>query len=162
MTRGADSNDKAAFICCGGYNVGQEMNMFNIQGIDHVVIRAHDLERMVAFYCDVLGCAVEHRRDDLGLVHLRAGRSLIDLISVAGELGRRGGAAAGREGHNMDHLSLRIEPFAIDELRAHLQARGVQASDLQHNYGAEGNGPSVYLKDPEGNVVELKGPTDAH
>jgi catechol 2,3-dioxygenase-like lactoylglutathione lyase family enzyme len=135
--------------------------MFHVKGLDHVVIRARDLERMVAFYQDVLGCAVELRRDDLGLVHLRAGRSLIDLIAVDGLLGRRGGAAAAAEGRNMDHLCLRIEPFAIDELRAHLEARGIESSPLQHNYGAEGHGPSLYLEDPEGNVIELKGPADA-
>lgn len=135
--------------------------MFSIQGIDHIVIRARDLDVMVAFYRDVLGCAVEHSRDDLGLVHLRAGRALIDLISVAGVLGRRGGAAARPEGHNMDHVSLRIEPFEIDALRAHLDAHGVTPSEVQQNYGAEGNGPSLYLQDPEGNVVELKGPGDA-
>ena len=134
--------------------------MFSIKGIDHVVIRARDLERMVAFYCNVLGCSVEHRRDELGLVHVRAGRSLIDLISVDGELGRRGGAAAGRTGHNLDHVSLRIEPFVIDELRAHLEAHGVAASEVVRNYGAEGNGPSIYLEDPEGNLIELKGPGD--
>jgi glyoxylase I family protein len=133
--------------------------MFNIQGLDHVVIRARDLERLVAFYCDVLGCSVDWRRDELGLVHLRAGRSLIDLISVDGLLGRKGGAAAGPEARNMDHLCLRVEPFNLDSIRAHLESRGVEMSDLQHNYGAEGHGPSVYLQDPEGNVIELKGPT---
>ncbi len=134
--------------------------MFHIKGIDHVVIRARDLGRMVAFYQDVLGCAIELRRDDLGLVHLRAGRSLIDLIAVDGLLGRRGGAAAAAEGRNVDHLCLAIGPFVIDELRAHLEAHGIQSSSLQHNYGAEGHGPSLYLEDPEGNVIELKGPAD--
>jgi glyoxylase I family protein len=136
--------------------------MFRIEGIDHLVIRAADLDRMAAFYCDVLGCHVELRRDDLGLVHLRAGRSLIDLIAVDGELGRRGGAAAGRQGRNMDHLCLRIEPFEFDRLRARLEANGVEPSGLQHNYGAEGYGPSLYLQDPEGNVIELRGPAEAH
>jgi catechol 2,3-dioxygenase-like lactoylglutathione lyase family enzyme len=135
--------------------------MFSIKGIDHVVIRARELERMVTFYQDVLGCAVELRRDDLGLVHLRAGHSLIDLIAVDGVQGRRGGAAAAAEGRNMDHLCLGVEPFALDELRAHLEAHGVEVSPLQHNYGAEGHGPSLYLEDPEGNVIELKGPADA-
>ena len=131
--------------------------MFGIRGIDHVVVRARELERMVAFYRDVLGCAVDRRRDDLGLVHLRAGASLIDLISVDGALGRKGGAAPAAEGRNMDHVCLRVEPFAEDEIRRHLRAHGVEASALYDNYGAEGDGPSLYLEDPEGNVVELKG-----
>ncbi|MBV9924668.1 MAG: VOC family protein [Acidobacteria bacterium] len=131
--------------------------MFGIKGIDHVVVRARDLERMVGFYRDVLGCAVEKRRDDLGLVHVRAGASLIDLISVDGELGRQGGAAPAAEGRNMDHLCLRVEPFDEEEIRRHLRSHGVEASQLYNNYGAEGEGPSLYLKDPEGNVIELKG-----
>ena len=131
--------------------------MFGIKGIDHVVVRARDLGLMVGFYRDVLGCAVDKRRDDLGLVHMRAGASLIDLISVDGELGRRGGAAPGGEGRNMDHLCLRVEPFDEDEIRRHLSSHGVEVSELYDNYGAEGEGPSLYLSDPEGNVVELKG-----
>lgn len=131
--------------------------MFGIRGIDHVVIRARELERAVAFYRDVLGCAVEKRRADLGLVHMRAGASLIDLIAVDGELGRKGGAAPAAEGRNMDHVCLRVEPFEEDEIRRHLRAHGVEVSALYHNYGAEGEGPSLYLTDPEGNMVELKG-----
>lgn len=132
--------------------------MFDVKSIDHVVVRAADLERMVAFYRDVLGCPVEKRRDDLGLVHMRAGSTLIDLISVDGKLGRQGGAAPSREGRNMDHLCLRVEPFEEDALRSHLRSHAVEAGELHLNYGADGEGPSLYISDPEGNVVELKGP----
>ncbi len=131
--------------------------MFGIKAIDHVVVRARDLGRMVEFYRDVLGFSIDRRRDDLGLVHMRAGASLIDLISVEGELGKRGGAAPGADARNMDHLCLRVEPFDEEEIRRHLRAHGVEAGELYDNYGAEGNGPSLYLEDPEGNVVELKG-----
>ena len=131
--------------------------MFGIKSIDHVVVRARDLGRMVEFYRDVLGCSIDKRRDDLGLVHMRAGASLIDLISVEGELGKRGGAAPGAGARNMDHLCLRVEPFDEEEIRKHLRAHGVEAGELYDNYGAEGNGPSLYIEDPEGNVVELKG-----
>jgi catechol 2,3-dioxygenase-like lactoylglutathione lyase family enzyme len=131
--------------------------MLAIKGIDHVVVRARDLERLVAFYGDVLGCAVEWRRDDLGLVHMRAGASLIDLVAADGKLGRAGGAPPGAEARNMDHLCLRVEPFDEKAIRRHLVAHGVEAGDLQMNYGAEGHGPSLYVSDPEGNVVELKG-----
>ena len=131
--------------------------MLGIRGIDNVVVRARDLGRLVEIYRDVLGCAVEKRRDDLGLVHMRAGASLIDLVAVDGELGRRGGAAPGEGGRNMDHLCLRVEPFDEGRIRRHLRAHGVEAGELYQNYGAEGDGPSLYLSDPEGNVVELKG-----
>lgn len=132
--------------------------MFQIRRIDHVVIRARDLEAAVGFYRDALGCAVDKRRDDLGLVHMRAGDSLIDLISVEGALGRQGGAPPSEEGRNVDHLCLRVEPFDEAEIRAHLKSHGVAAGDVQSNYGADGDGPSLYVKDPEGNTVELKGP----
>jgi catechol 2,3-dioxygenase-like lactoylglutathione lyase family enzyme len=133
---------------------------FRLREIDHLVLRVVDLEGMIRFYCEVLGCAVAWRRDDLGLVHLRAGRSMIDLVPVDGKLGRAGGAPPAREGRNLDHLCLRIEPFDATAIRLHLEAAGVAAGEIRSRYGAEGNGPSIYLTDPEGNTVELKGPPD--
>jgi extradiol dioxygenase family protein len=132
--------------------------MFRIREIDHLVLRVIDLSRMERFYCDVLGCAVERRQESIGLVQLRAGRSLIDLVPVTGQLGRAGGAAPGAEGRNLDHFCLRVEPFDEAALRSHLEAHGIAAGTLQSRYGAEGEGPSMYVADPEGNVVELKGP----
>lgn len=132
--------------------------MIRIRDIDHLVLRVQDLPRMLGFYVGVLGCTVERRLDDIGLVQLRAGRSLIDLVPVDSELGRAGGAAPGIEGRNMDHFCLRVEPFDEATLRAHLRAHGITMAAVQQRYGAEGHGPSVYLDDPEGNVVELKGP----
>jgi glyoxylase I family protein len=129
-----------------------------IRDIDHVVLRATDMARMRAFYCEVLGCTVEKVQERIGLVQLRAGRSLIDLVDVAGELGRTGGPAPGRDGHNMDHVCLRLEPFDADAIARHLQAHGVAAGEVVARYGAEGDGPSMYITDPQGNTVELKGP----
>lgn len=131
-----------------------------IREIDHVVLRVRNLDRMLRFYCDVLGCSVERRKDDIGLVQLRAGRSLVDLVPVEGELGRAGGAAPGREGRNMDHLCFRVESFDEASLVEHLQGHGVEPGRVSSRYGAEGDGPSMYIVDPEGNTVELKGPPD--
>jgi len=131
---------------------------FSVQRIDHVVLRVRDAERSIAFYRQVLGCEVVKRRDDLGLVHVRAGASMIDLVTVDGPTGRKGGAGPGTEGRNMDHLCLRIEPFDEAEIIAHLDAHGLERSaKAQVNFGAEGDGPSIYLVDPDGNLVELKG-----
>jgi catechol 2,3-dioxygenase-like lactoylglutathione lyase family enzyme len=132
--------------------------MIRIREIDHLVLRVADLERMLRFYCDVLGCTVERRREDLGLVQLRAGRSLLDLVPVTGPLGRAGGAAPGREGRNLDHFCFRVDQFDEAAIREQLQAHGVTAGPVATRYGAEGEGPSIYVTDPEGNVVELKGP----
>jgi catechol 2,3-dioxygenase-like lactoylglutathione lyase family enzyme len=135
------------------------MTPFAVQRIDHVVLRVQDLERSIAFYASVLGCPVTRRRPELGLVHLQAGASLIDLVSVEGRLGRGGGAAAGATGRNVDHLCLRVEPFDEAALVAHLTRRGLAPrGPVAVNFGAEGNGPSLYLEDPDGNVIELKGP----
>ena len=131
---------------------------FEIKGLDHIVLRVRDLDRMVRFYCDVLGCRMERVQAEIGLTQVRAGRSLIDLVPVDGKLGRMGGAAPGAEGRNMDHLCFRIEPFDEADIRSHLAACGVSAGPVESRYGAEGNGPSIYLADPEGNVIELKGP----
>jgi catechol 2,3-dioxygenase-like lactoylglutathione lyase family enzyme len=132
--------------------------MIRIREIDHLVLRVANLEAMVDFYCRVIGCALERRQDKLGLVQLRAGRSLIDLVSISGALGAAGGAAPGSEGRNLDHFCLRVEPFDLTEIRTLLAKNGVQAGDVESRYGAEGEGPSIYLLDPEGNVIELKGP----
>ncbi|MGI9290449.1 MAG: VOC family protein [Gammaproteobacteria bacterium] len=133
--------------------------MIQIKGLDHVVIRAQDPEAMTGFYCDVLGCVVERRSSPaFGLIQLRAGDSLIDIVAVDGEIGRMGGAAPGKDGRNMDHFCVRLEHFVEEEIREHLQRYGVIGSKLETRYGAEGNGPSIYVQDPEGNTVELKGP----
>ena len=132
--------------------------MIAIREIDHLVLRVVDLEQMLRFYCDALGCTVERDRRDIGLVQLRAGRSIVDLLPVDGQLGRAGGAPPGAEGRNLDHFCFRIEPFDEHTVREQLAAHGISAGPVEMRYGAEGDGPSMYLTDPEGNVVELKGP----
>lgn len=129
-----------------------------IRGMDHIVLRVVDLEAMMGFYMGVLGCTLERRRDDLGLVHLRAGAALIDLVPVDGKLGLAGGAAPGTEGRNLDHFCLQVAPFDEAAIRAHLEKSGVKTGDTAQRFGAEGEGPSLYVTDPEGNTIELKGP----
>jgi glyoxylase I family protein len=133
---------------------------FAIQAIDHVVLRVRDVAGMQHFYCDVLGCRVEKIQEAIGLTQLRAGASLIDLVDIAGKLGQMGGAAPGKEGRNMDHLCLQVRPFDGVQIAAHLRAHGVTPGEVVSRYGAEGQGPSMYIDDPEGNTVELKGPPD--
>lgn len=135
--------------------------MISIREIDHVVLRVTDLDAMLRFYAEVLGCPLERSQEEIGLYQLRAGRSLIDLVPVGGKLGAMGGAAPGREGRNMDHLCLRVDPFDADAIRRHLSDHGIDAGEVAMRYGAEGDGPSLYLTDPEGNTVELKGPPNA-
>jgi glyoxylase I family protein len=132
--------------------------MIHIREIDHLVLRVVNLDKMLRFYCDTLGCTVERRQDQMGLIKLRAGRSLVDLVPVDGELGRAGGAAPGKGGRNLDHFCFRIEPFDEPTLRLYLESHGIEVGAVALRYGAEGKGQSIYITDPEGNVVELKGP----
>ncbi len=136
--------------------------MIRIREIDHLVLRTERLEAMIAFYTHVLGMSVERRLEDIGLIQLRAGRSLVDLVPVDSELGRKGGAAPGAHGHNLDHFCVRVDPFDEGALRDHLKTKGVEAGPTERRYGAEGTGPSIYIQDPDGNTVELKGPADPH
>ena len=129
-----------------------------IRDIDHVVLRVSDLARMQAFYCDVLGCSVAKVQERFGLVQLQAGRSMIDLLDIEGPIGQAGGAAPGREGRNMDHICLRVEPWDGEAILAFLRQNGVDVGEVVSRFGAEGDGPSIYISDPEGNTVELKGP----
>ena len=131
---------------------------FQITGLDHLVLRVRALDRMRHFYCDVLGCTIEREQVEIGLTQIRAGRALIDLVPVDGKLGRMGGAAPGPEGRNLDHFCLTVEGYDEELIRAHLTAHGVKVGEAGSRYGAEGEGPSIYLEDPEGNTVELKGP----
>jgi len=127
-----------------------------ITGIDHVVLRVRDMAAMTDFYVRVLGCGVERDRPDLGMIQLRAGGQLIDLVDVAGRLGLPGGAAPGVEGRNMDHLCLTVADFDIEAAVAHLKAHGVEPGETGTRNGGAGEAVSLYLRDPEGNGLELR------
>jgi catechol 2,3-dioxygenase-like lactoylglutathione lyase family enzyme len=135
-----------------------EANPINITHIDHVVIRARDLPGMVDFYREVLGCRLERGPGELGLAQLRAGQSLIDLLDVTSTLGKQGGAPPDHGAPNMDHLCLQVLPWNTDAIQAHLRRHRVDFDDPAPRYGSSGMGLSIYLRDPEGNTVELKEP----
>ena len=127
---------------------------FAFHGIDHIVLRVRDLSRSMAFYCDTLGCVLEREQPELGLTQLRAGRSLIDLVTLDGPLGAGPPPGAGR---NLEHFCLTLAPFDEPALIAWLAAHGIAAHAPASRYGAEGEGRSFYIHDPDGNHVELKG-----
>ncbi|MGZ2743076.1 VOC family protein [Burkholderia stagnalis] len=131
-----------------------------LRGIDHIVLRVTDMAAMTRFYCDAVGCHVEKEQPDLGLVQLRAGTALIDLLAVGGKIDRPDSGPPGA-GRNLDHLCLSVEPFDPQALAAHFAKHGVEPGAVQERYGADGYGPSIYLFDPEGNMLELKGPPAA-
>ena len=122
---------------------------FHVERIDHVVLRCRDLPAMVGFYEKALGFHVERKLDRISLVQMRAGASLLDLIA----------AERPHDAANMDHLCFRIEPFDRDAIVTRLAPFGISVGETVERYGAEGTGPSVYFHDPEGNQIELKGPS---
>jgi len=132
--------------------------MIRIRNIDHLVLRTANLEAMIRFYQEVLGCPVERKlAPETGLVQLRAGNALIDIVAVDSELGRLGGGPPDPDGNNLDHFCLDLEEIGQDQLRAWLESNRVACGEFQTRYGATGFGPSLYIKDPDGNTVELRG-----
>ena len=129
-------------------------------GLDHVVLRVADVGRSCAWYAAVLGCTVERVLPSLGLTQLRLGASLIDLVDVKSRAGRQGGAAAGPKRRNMDHFCVQLAEFDTKKISAQLKRKGIEPGLIGRRYGALGHGPSMYLTDPDGNTVELKGPPD--
>ncbi|MCE2949032.1 MAG: VOC family protein [bacterium] len=120
--------------------------------LDHVVLRVEDLARAEAFYRNLLGASVERRIDKpIVLVQLRIGDSILDLVP-----GRVPGGDGGSD--NMEHFCMRVEPFDAEAITAHVLACGGVPEPKRELYGADGFGWSIYLRDPEGNRVELKGP----
>jgi catechol 2,3-dioxygenase-like lactoylglutathione lyase family enzyme len=127
-----------------------------IQALDHLVLRAKNAAELIRFYCDILNCKIERALPELGLTQLRAGNSLIDIVAVDSELGRRGGGPATKQNNNLDHFCLTIAAVDAQQLLTYLDEQGVAHGDFENRYGAQGFGDSIYIEDPEGNVVELK------
>ena len=129
---------------------------YRTKGLDHVVLRAKDIDKMLDFYSNVLGLPVRKHNEATGLWHLQAGYSMIDLVDMNKSAGQAGGPPP-NAGRNVDHIALKIEPFDADTLRAYFASQAVNMERVQIRFGADGDGPSVCIKDPEGNGVELKG-----
>ncbi len=124
-----------------------------VLAIDHVVLRTSKLDAMLQFYCELLNCAVERTLPDLGLVQLRAGNALIDLVPIDKE---QDTDSTWPNVGNMEHLCLRIADMNEQVLVQILRQQNIKVPEFAERYGAEGFGRSVYITDPESNVVELK------
>jgi len=130
--------------------------VIRVRAIDHIVLRTAHLADMVDFYSRVLGCAVERTLpEEVGLYQLRAGSALIDIVAVDSELGRHGGGPPTATQNNLDHFCLQIDSFEEQALLDWLSQQGIEAGEFEIRYGAQGFGPSVYIRDPDGNTVEL-------
>ena len=121
-----------------------------VKGLDHIVLRVADIDRAIDFYGRVLGLHVERRLGEIGLVQLRAGAAMIDLVPKTD----------GDPGRNVDHYAVQIAEMDVPALTAHLERQGIDPGEIRRRYGAEGYGSSIYITDPDGNTVELKGPPE--
>jgi glyoxylase I family protein len=131
--------------------------VIQIAGIDHIVLRTTKLEEMLSFYSGILGCEVERETtSEVGLTQLRAGNAMIDLVTVDGQLGKMGGGPPGDTENNVDHFCLQLIPVPEDAIKSHLESNGIKVGTFAERYGAQGLGNSIYIKDPEGNTVELR------
>lgn len=136
-----------------------EKSPIQVRCLDHVVVISSNVAKSLEFYCDVLGLVEERRLDSFGLIQLRAGLSMVDLVDRDGSLGQSStGSSVG--GKNIDHFALELEQFDETKIREYLGSHGLVAGKVAIRFGARGFGPSIYLSDPDGNVVELKGPPD--
>lgn len=140
---------------CGPDQAMESTPPFRLRGLDHVVILVADMPSAKRFYCEVVGCALDRDLPQYGMTQLRAGQSLIDLVDISGEEGRWAKPSV-NGGRNMDHLCLAADDFDLDRLREHLSAHGVEIAEEGVRYGANGEGYSVYFRDPFGNQIELK------
>jgi catechol 2,3-dioxygenase-like lactoylglutathione lyase family enzyme len=118
-----------------------------VTALDHVVLNVADVERSLRFYVDELGLEPIHveewRKGERLFPSVRVSAdSIIDLL------------AAPRTGENADHLCLVVEPMDFDALVA--SGRFEILGGPGTRFGARGDGTSVYLRDPDGNLVELR------
>jgi glyoxylase I family protein len=128
---------------------------FELRAIDHVVLIVDDLERAAKWYADVVGATEEHSLRQFGMVQLRAGASMIDLVDAASEKGEwaRPKVDGGR---NMDHLCLEIGPVTKAAMQAHLKKHELEIEEEGWRSGAKGQGYSWYIRDPWDHQIELK------
>jgi catechol-2,3-dioxygenase len=131
--------------------------MLEVLAIDHIVLRTTKLKEMLDFYTKVLSCTIERETPvETGLTQLRAGSALIDLVVVNSRLGAIGGGAPTQSERNVDHFCLQIKSVPEQDIITYLKESGIEVGDFESRFGAQGEGNSLYIKDPEGNEVELR------
>lgn len=128
-----------------------------MEGIDHVVLLVSDMAEAQSFYEQVLGCTVDRALPQYGMLQLRAGASLIDLVDIGSKEGEWGRPEIDG-GRNMDHVCISTGPCGEAAMRAHLARHGITIVEEGIRYGANGDGMSFYIRDPSGNQIELKSP----
>lgn len=130
---------------------------FKLERLDHVVLLVRDMAEAQHFYEQVLGCTVDRSLPELGMIQLRAGASLIDLVDIGSAEGEWARPET-QGGRNMDHVCIATGPCTEQAMRGHLAHHGIAIVEEGIRYGANGDGMSFYISDPSGNQIELKSP----
>ena len=126
--------------------------------IDHIAINVDDVERSIAFYHEALGLDVERyeefRDGKIGFPSVRVtAQTVIDLMP--------GGAITKPERHPLNHFALTLATNELNSLRERLLQHEVEiVEEAKPRWGAQGNEPSMKVRDPDGNIVELKAPPE--
>lgn len=120
--------------------------MFKVTGIDHLVLRSNNIEKMVNFYVNILGFSIEKINEDIGITHFRMGDHLLDLLKVTEKPSKE---------KNLEHFCLRILPFDYESLKHYFQQHNIELLRYGKRYSAQGMGDSFYIKDPDGNEIEF-------
>ncbi len=124
------------------------MSGVEVVGHDHVVFCVSDPERSLAWYRDKLGLAAEReaewRAGEVPFLSIRIDEAtVIDLF------------VADRTGTNVDHVSMRV----ADDVDLHAVAESGEfdvVTGPNWIWGAQGHGWGLYVRDPDGNTIELK------
>jgi glyoxylase I family protein len=128
---------------------------FELRAIDHVVLIVDDLEAAVKWYAEVVGAVEEHSLREFGMVQLRAGASMIDLVDAASKEGKWARPPV-EGGRNLDHLCLEVGPVTKQAMKSHLTRHGLEIEEEGLRMGAKGQGYSWYIRDPWDHQIELK------
>ncbi|MBL4812473.1 MAG: VOC family protein [Rhodobacteraceae bacterium] len=132
---------------------------FTLAGLDHVVFLVDDMPVALKFYADVLGCVPGYSYPAMGMEQVWCGTALIVLWDTT-HPGAASAVPPVAGGRNVDHVCIATSPFEPAAMRAHLAAHGVEIEREATHGGARGMGFSVYIRDPFGNKLEVKGPAE--
>ena len=128
------------------------MDPLHVLALDHIVLECADVETTLAWYLDVLGLQPvrvdEWHRGEAPFPSVRVSAdTIIDLI-------RGATASNGGSGGRLDHFCVVVEPVDLEAVASSGTFDVVEGPATR--YGARGNGTSLYVRDPDGTVVELR------
>ena len=128
--------------------------MARVIALDHIVLKSHDVEQSLRFYCGVLGL------EGMRVEEWREGKNRFPSVKITDDtiidLFPANDPAADAAGQQLDHYCLVIQPGGLDDLLGKVLAFGLEPGPKLSRWGAHGEGESSYVVGPEGVTVELR------